>query len=463
MGTDRLDAPGTRTSQPAPTHPPTSPPSGSSRSAEAVALAGTDQQGIWFTDDDTWAPLGADGSIVFSFAETRSGALLAGTRGHGILRSDDDGTTWTHSNSGLDDVYVHCLLTLADGSILAGTGQGLSRSTDDGQTWQPYAADIAGHRMFAIHELANGTLAVGSYAHLWVGREETWRQVDPGLTPDEAWSVHFTGNTIYAGTKTGVLASTDDGDTFTNVGGGSVVFALTESHDGTILAGGDDGVLRGPDWNPVGHLGRRAYCIFETEPGTLLAGTLTEGLYRFRDGVWAPHPEGPPHWQVYGIVRSQTGRLIACTGAIIDGEKVGGVFTSDDNGDTWCEKLAGRSYYAITQTSDGAVYAGGRRCYISVSTDDGDRWALLPLPLGQEAKMYSLFADHDNRLFVGAGGQLLRSDDHGHHWDVLDEGIDGVSVYDLGQRHDALLAAATSAGVFTSADGGDTWTAGRLR
>ena len=434
------------------------------RLADGSKLAGTDGEGVWVGDDGKWTRLGLAGSIVYSLLETSSGTLLAGTRGGGVQRSEDRGLTWSsQSTTPVPDAYVHCLLQLGDGSVLAGSGLGISISTDDGRTWKSYASELHGHRMFSLYELADGRLAAGSYAYMWIGRDEMWRQVDAGLTPDEAWTVLFgEDDAIYAGTKTGVLRSDDRGATWRNVAPGSVVFALAKTAAGEILAGGNAGVQSGPDWHHVGDVGPRVYALFEVAPGHLLAGTLTEGLYQYDDagndkGAWGPVVNGPPDWQIYQIIRSRSGRILACSGAIIDGQKDGSVYTSDDEGRSWVPTLSGRSYYKMTQTPDGVIYAGGRRCHISRSTDDGDTWELCPLPLGQESKMYSLVGDRDGRLFLGAGSQLLRSDDGANSWAVLDKGLDGVSVYDVGQGADGLLAAATSVGLFVSDDGGDSW------
>ncbi len=434
------------------------------RLANGNKLAGTDGDGVWICDGSEWRRLGLEGTIVYSLLETSTGTLLAGTRGNGVLRSDDRGANWSSpSSTPVPDVYVHCLLQLGDGTVLAGTGLGISISTDEGRTWNAYASELHGHRMFAICELTDGRIAAASYAHMWIGRDETWRQVDAGLTPDEAWAVLFgDDDEIYAGTKAGVLRSDDRGATWRTVAPGSVVFALAKTAAGEILAGGNAGVQISPDWRAVGDVGPRVYALFEVAPGNLLAGTLTEGLYRYvssgkGNGVWGPVVDGPPDWQIYQIIRSRSGRILACSGAIIDGHKDGSVYTSDDEGRSWVPTLSGRSYYKMTQTSDGVIYAGGRRCYISRSTDDGDTWEQCPLPLGQESKMYSLVGDRAGRLFLGAGSQLLRSDDGANSWTVLDKGIDGVSVYDLREGADGLLAAATSVGVFVSDDGGDSW------
>ena len=426
-------------------------------------LAGTDGAGVWGRDGhSSWAPLGGAGLAVHSLAETPTGSVLAGTHGDGVIRSGDGGATWDISSAGLPDSSVHALTVLDDGSILAGTGQGLARSLDDGRTWQPIAAELDSHRIFSVHQLGDGRIMAGSYAHLWIGEGDTWRLVDPGLTPDETWSVCFSGDDIYAGAKAGLLRSQDRGRTFVNIAPESVVFGFDRTAAGHVLAGGDWGVRVGPYWQPVGALGPRAFAVLEVGAGHLLAGTLSEGLMEYRDGVWSPVAGGPPHRQVYQFHRAAGGRLLACTGDVIDGTKVGGVFVSDDSGRTWAQTLAGRSYYCLTHTSDGTLYAGGRRCYISASADNGDTWDPRPLPLGREAKMYSLYADSRDRLFLGAGGQLLRSDDGAITWTVLDDGIDGVSFYDLREGPGRILAGATNSGVYTSADGGETWQAGSL-
>ena len=78
-----------------------------------------------------------------------------------------------------------------------------------------------------------------------------------------------------------------------------------------------------------------------------------------------------------------------------------------------------------------------------------------------EAKTYSLNVDQRDRLFLGSGGQLLRSANHARTWTVLDDGLDGLSIYALQEGPDGGLVAATNVGMFTSANGGDSWTAGR--
>ena len=244
-------------------------------------LAGTDGHGVWIRDGGQWMPSGLDGMIVYSLAITSSGALLAGTRGDYIWRSNDDGATWHEASKGLPDSYVHCLHVRDDGSVLAGTGVGVARSDDDGRTWTPCAEPLAGNRIFSLTTLDNGQMLAGGYTQVWLGSGESWEVVDPGLTPDEAWSVYFVdGDRVLAGAKAGILESLDRGSTWRSTGESSSIFSFLTTSDGTLLAGGDRGVLRAPDWEPYPGFGKRAYSLIESEPGVLLVGTLTDGLYR---------------------------------------------------------------------------------------------------------------------------------------------------------------------------------------
>jgi hypothetical protein len=73
--------------------------------------------------------------------------------------------------------------------------------------------------------------------------------------------------------------------------------------------------------------------------------------------------------------------------------------------------------------------------------------------------MYSLSRDRHDRLYLGAGPELLRSDDAGMSWEVVGGGLDGVTVYGVADVGDTLLAA-TSSGVYRSVDAGVSWSPG---
>ena len=97
---------------------------------------------------------------------TAGGRLLAGTKGGGVLRSDDAGRSWHPSSEGLTDSVVHSIV--ADGTdLLAGTGRGVARSADGGSTWAPAAGALADHRIFSLLVTRNRRVLAGSYEGVW--------------------------------------------------------------------------------------------------------------------------------------------------------------------------------------------------------------------------------------------------------------------------------------------------------
>lgn len=432
------------------------------RLADGRVLAATDGDGVWIGDNGDWRPTGLDGAIVHALAVTGTGTWLAGTRGRGIWRSHDEGQNWQVAASGLPDSDVHCLAIDEDGTVHAGTGNGIACSDDDGMTWVVGAEALAGNRIFAILSLGGGRILAGSYAQLWRYSDGAWRPTDPGLTPDEAWTVFWDGERVLAGAKIGVLESTDEGASWHPTGESSVVFDFARLRDGTLLAGGDLGVLRVDDWSRVGHLERRAFSIAGLDGDGLLAGTVAAGLHRY-DGEWARVEAGFDHPNVYSLTWTSGGRLLASTGTVLDGRKSGGIFASDDDGATWRQVWVGQSVYQVVETSDGTLFAGAQRCRILRSTDGGRSWTDCPPATRHEAKIYSLTVDRNDWLYLGAGGELLRSRDAAVTWELLADGLDGVSVYAMDEGDGGVLAAATNTGMYTSRDRGETWHAGALR
>ena len=71
----------------------------------------------------------------------------------------------------------------------------------------------------------------------------------------------------------------------------------------------------------------------------------TSRRYRLQPGSRGPH-----HPEVFEIISTQSGSMIACTGAIIDGIKTGGIFVSHDRGATWPLAREGENVYCAVDS-----------------------------------------------------------------------------------------------------------------
>ena len=103
--------------------------------------------------------------------------VLAGTEAHGLLRSDDAGTTW-QSVSSLATTGVSALAFSPDyvafpewGAVAAGIGDGVAVSYDAGRTWHSTGHDIGpvltlafaqclGHEVLLVGTLARGVASL---------------------------------------------------------------------------------------------------------------------------------------------------------------------------------------------------------------------------------------------------------------------------------------------------------------
>ena len=99
--------------------------------------------------------IASDGEVVWAtgfpergnvVALARSGGItVAGTRSHGVFRSDDGGVTWTDSNRGLPyrglGLSIFGLAT-AGACMLVAHSLGISRSRDGGRAWEEAGAGL---------------------------------------------------------------------------------------------------------------------------------------------------------------------------------------------------------------------------------------------------------------------------------------------------------------------------------
>ena len=154
-------------------------------------LVGTPKGAFIFESDETrreWAtrgPLCEGWPIHDLIVEPGSGAILAagGSPWYGpaVWRSEDLGSTWTHSSSGLtygdgaDPIAtVWSLATTPDGALLAGVQPaGLFRSEDRGATWS-HVEGLTNHPTRSTWEPGAGGLILHSIVPHPTDAERTW-------------------------------------------------------------------------------------------------------------------------------------------------------------------------------------------------------------------------------------------------------------------------------------------------
>jgi photosystem II stability/assembly factor-like uncharacterized protein len=101
----------------------------------------------------------ADRNLMAIFANSKGTIFVAAERGT-VLRSDDQGATWTYLNTGYKGSFWTGCALKDDTLIVAGLRGTIYRSTDDGRTWQAVASGTKSS-ITHIAEVGDRVVAVG--------------------------------------------------------------------------------------------------------------------------------------------------------------------------------------------------------------------------------------------------------------------------------------------------------------
>ena len=203
--------------------------------------------------------------------------------------------------------------------------------------------------------------------------------------------------------------------------------------------------------------------------GTAFLTTKSNGLYRSLDGGrnWSQMGTDLPTQKFCcSALGGAGGQLV-----VLVGGTEGGVYRSDDAGETWVEILG----TDVTVSAIGAsrdigpqptIFVGDSAGRLFVSSDGGGSWLerdMLAVFGGgvREVLLIPDFAD-SGQVFVGADGGLFLSNDFGQSFERAPNTIPAEPVMALAASPSytidrTLFTATIGTGVFRSIDGGDSW------
>jgi hypothetical protein len=186
--------------------------------------------------------------------------------------------------------------------------------------------------------------------------------------------------------------------------------------------------------------------------GGLLAGTWN-GLYLSTSGgaSWsALTPTGlPADTAIWSMAKLGT-TLFAGT--------IGHIYKSADDGTTWTEVSSGIASSAIITSfvaSGSAILAGSNADGVFLTTNGGTSWTAANSGL-TDTRIADL-AVMGSRLFAVTASRVFVSSNNGTSWAADSSGLSRVNC--LVALSDQLLAGTDNSGVYSSTDGGATWTA----
>lgn len=342
-------------------------------------------RGLLRSDDegDSWVQIGEDLGKVYTFTVLPEGTIFAAGE-NGVFRSADAGASWTPASRGLVEAYVEALHVTADGELLAGIGS-LWRLRSEEVGWETLAL----RRPTLLAEAPDGAWLAGN-------GEACYRSTDQGATWEERLSIRpfadrgAVVDIAFDGTGTWYVVSshiykekdvyallhrsTDGGTTWTTVD----LPPATTSLEGPAFYGAADGTL-------------------------LLGGERT---FRSVDGgqTWAAVDLGGIH--VNALTAGAAGRLYAGASAREvpgGGAVAGGIFISDDRGQTWSRVLAHVDVFSLAAAAGGALLAGTGDGRLLQSNDAGTTWTARVAGL-EPLRVTHLAMAADGSVYAGTNG-----------------------------------------------------------
>ncbi len=129
-------------------------------------FAGTIRDGIFYSKNggNTWHTIntGLTNLNITALATLATGAVFAGTSGSGVFRSKNHGDRWEQININLTDLEIRCLTVDANENIWLGTASGgVFYSDNQGELWQPVNTNLTNIDVRAILIPDNYTVFVG--------------------------------------------------------------------------------------------------------------------------------------------------------------------------------------------------------------------------------------------------------------------------------------------------------------
>jgi photosystem II stability/assembly factor-like uncharacterized protein len=419
---------------------------------------------------DTWE--GANGGItgpgVCSIFIEPNGDLFAGTQGGGVFRSTNNASSWMDANGlGLTNFFCYAFASFSNSQLFMATDDGIFKTTDDGQHWSQ--TGLSGISIGQLLIGDDGNIFAGYYnvsdggVYRSIDSGQTWTKFDTGLTDKTIRSLFQSSNRyLYAGTTHGgVFRSTNNGESWIQTNSGLrnlFIRSLASDSSKRLLAGTADGVAASTDngntWNQIGVPHSFANCISISSEDVVFASTY--------QGVWQSTDNGG-NWRQTALAQDATLEFFT----INSGEYLFAgncsTYYSTNRGEQWHQIDSGLvgCVRCFACDSSGHVYAGTQRGILRLR-DDFVLWS----GTGLDSFIVNSIAIAPNGvLFAGtersrpyAHNGVFRSKDGGVNWtQVLDDTTIGCLLI---HSDDCIIAATKSltSCTYRSTNNGESWT-----
>jgi len=425
---------------------------------------------------------GPNGVCIGDIVSTSPDSVLVSS-GQGIFLSTDNGVNWNAANDGLATARVSALARADDGMIYAGTYDGdVYRSTNGGGVWEARGTVVSGTQVNCIGFAANGDLFAGT---LWDGVYRSddgglnWVDASTGLP--ESWiyaiATSPTGTT-FLGNDSGVYRMPDGATEWTAVNADPANYEITgfafnsagDVYVSLVINGVIYSTDEGDTWNDIGDgLESSAWSIAINSDDDIFVGSGESIYFRAHDAAeWIMLDTYAGYGQIDGLHIQTDDDIFASRMALhaknADSDNTFpwgcSLLRSIDNGVSWETFNKGLGYVSCTcmDVYDDLIIAGTFDYGMFRSTDDGANWEEANEGLGGAVVSDVERLDNGDILATMEGRGLYRSTDAGLSWNHNDIGPPYGSTLEYMERlNDDTILVTAYGGIFRSTNGGANW------
>jgi photosystem II stability/assembly factor-like uncharacterized protein len=421
-----------------------------------------------------------------------------------IFRTSDGGATW-QTLPAMHGKSIRAMHMYKSNSkiLVAGALDGVYRTTDGGNTWSRLSpensTEIKNIESIAVDPKDPNTVYAGTWHLAWKTSDggTNWQHINKGMIDDsDVFSVivdHANPSVVFASACSGIYKSENGGNLFDKIKGipfsarRTRVLKQDPTNENIVYAGTTEGLWKTTDlgkvWKRVSNpeVVVNDVMIDPRDSNHVLLATDRSGVMASTDGAstWTASNKGYAHRYVSALLADNKEASTLYVGVVNDRE-YGGVFYSQDAGQHWLQKaagLGGKDVFALKQGANGMLVAGTNHGMYSLERN-GSQWHSMNVvviehtskttPKGSRKAITKTAIEKTelvarvNDLELGSGRWLAAttsgiysSADQGKTWkggQILGQ-TDFVSV----REDDSTVVAATRSSVLVSSDHGKTW------
>jgi len=329
-------------------------------------------------------------------------------------------------------------------------------STNNGDNWSATGAfgnSFLNCFAFDYTEWNDTTVYVGgSQIFKSINWGQSWTQV--GSITGFCYGIDVITPDVYAATTQGLLRNNAMNNAWLNIGFADYhVNAVTHLSSKILVGTVGDGVYSSmniPTWTQSHGISSVYPFTIVMQDTNIFVGT-TSGIFysSINDSIWQRC--SPLNTNILALAIDQNGVLYAGAND--------GLLRTTDFGWSYSADLIGVAVTAVTTAPMGNLYAATSNRAIKRCTNDGINWTDMVTCPNRVNALFTLptMIPESWQVFVESDSGLYRCLEDGRNWSLV--GMAGSSVYQVCTTpNPGYLLAATSTGVYSSTNGGDTWT-----